>query len=179
MPWLAIRDARIFDGSQVLPQRTVFAQDGSNSYHKAFALWQVRSGSSFVSASHNSAARTATSYGRYRWSAGHRRVHLPFRLMICALNRVQCSWIHWDIPPQHQPATIQVEISSHSSRLHIWRAFLTQKPSQEWAKTRLGERIRSGRPAWCAASATMMVAVYVKATCRAIVDQPQRGGRCR
>ena len=37
--------------------------------------------------------------------------------------------------------------------------FLTHKPSHVCAKTRLGERMRSGRPACCAAKATMRVAV--------------------
>jgi deazaflavin-dependent oxidoreductase (nitroreductase family) len=37
--------------------------------------------------------------------------------------------------------------------------FPTHKPSQTWAKTRLGERMRSGRPACWAAKATMIVAV--------------------
>jgi hypothetical protein len=39
--------------------------------------------------------------------------------------------------------------------------------------------MRSGRPAGSAARATTLVAVDVKATCVAMADQPQRGGRWR
>jgi hypothetical protein len=55
----------------------------------------------------------------------------------------------------------------------------SSRPSQVCASTRLGERIRSGRPACWAAKPTTTVAAYVSATRAVMADQPANGGRCK
>lgn len=54
--------------------------------------------------------------------------------------------------------------------------FLTQRIlAQAWARTREGEQIRARCPASWALSATVRMAVYVRATCPVTADQPKRG----
>src|SRR5260370_31706762 len=50
-------------------------------------------------------------------------------------------------------------------------------PSQTWASTRRGERMRAGRPACQAAKAMTQTAAYVNATRVSTADQPNTGGR--
>src|SRR5712691_9522685 len=52
-------------------------------------------------------------------------------------------------------------------------------PSQTWASTRRGERMRAGRPACQAAKAMTQTAAYVNATRVSTADQPKTGGRCK
>jgi hypothetical protein len=66
---------------------------------------------------------------------------------------------------------MEQKIHAKGSFMKLGERFLTQKPSHVGAKTRLEERMRSGCPGGFAAKATMMIAVYVRATCRAKVDQ--------
>src|SRR5260370_26246790 len=49
-------------------------------------------------------------------------------------------------------------------------------PSQTWASTRRGERMRAGRPACQAAKAMTQTAAYVNATRVSTADQPNTGG---
>src|SRR5258708_377871 len=59
------------------------------------------------------------------------------------------------------------------------RSFHPSTPSQTWARTRRGERIKSGRPACQAAKASTQTAAEVRPRRVPTADQPNTGGRCK